>query len=282
MRISVEKRWAKMEQKLFIVAFALHPARHMQHFDTERQEFVHGVHIASYATELYQRFFQPADNAQLDQIFQQMASYIAKTDSFSASLPRYTDTSLDPITFWKLMSSSAPQLAKLAIHLFQIAVNSAAVERLFSTFGNMQTKRRNAFVHERLRSLPKSGACRHPKPKKEKDKPAGNQYLGLRSVAQQAAAAAEAAVVEAAQATQDMADQFVDGVEDLLVSEHQVADVFDELTEQVDEDAADDVMYHASHDRISLGNMFLFSTSPTLIWKYCLRTISLHPTSQAN
>lgn len=118
MRVSIEKRWAKMEQKLFIVAFVLHPARHMKHFDTELQQFVHGVQVASYATDLYQRFFQPADNAELDHTFLQMASYIAKTDSFSASLQRYSDTALHPITFLKLMSLSAPRSPKLASHMF--------------------------------------------------------------------------------------------------------------------------------------------------------------------
>lgn len=53
MRRSVEKRWAKMEQKLFIVAFVLHPARHMKHFDTKQQEFVHVVQVASYASDLF-------------------------------------------------------------------------------------------------------------------------------------------------------------------------------------------------------------------------------------
>ncbi|KAL3141785.1 hypothetical protein ABBQ32_004459 [Trebouxia sp. C0010 RCD-2024] len=160
------------------------------------------------SARLDQRFFQPADNAELDQTFQQMANYIAKTDSFSASLPR------------------------------------------------------NAFVHERLQEFAKVRSMLPPKPKQEKAKRAANQYSGVHSATQQAAAKAEAACAEAAQATKDMADQFVDGEEDLLVFEQQVADVAQELTEQVDEDAADDQEYHACFDRITLGNMFLFNTLP--------------------
>ncbi|DBA78694.1 TPA: hypothetical protein ACH3X1_008608 [Trebouxia sp. C0004] len=76
------------------------------------------------------------------------------------------------------MIQSAPQLA---LHLLKSAVNSAAVERLFSAFGNIQTKRRNSFVLARLERLAQIKATLPPKPRPVGKQPAGNQYLSTRS-----------------------------------------------------------------------------------------------------
>lgn len=135
MLVSLEKRWAKMDQKLFLVAYALHPARQRKHLN-DKVEFAHQLNIATYATDLYERFFE-ASKEDVSQLFLQLADYFSKSGSFSMSLPRFTDPDKQSPTFWKFMCQSAPQLSKLALHLFQIAVNSAAVERLFSAFGNI-------------------------------------------------------------------------------------------------------------------------------------------------
>ncbi|KAL3141784.1 hypothetical protein ABBQ32_004458 [Trebouxia sp. C0010 RCD-2024] len=92
----------------------------------------------------------------------------------------------------------------------KIAVNSAAVERLFSTFGNIQNKRKNAFVHERLQKFAKVNSMLPLKPKQEK---ASQQAISILVyiATQQAAAKAEAACAQAAQATEDMADHLLMG-----------------------------------------------------------------------
>lgn len=273
MMASLEKRWAKMEQKLFLVAFVLHPGRQTKHFDVQHQDFVHEVSIATYAVELYQRFFikdqytfegdyDASACAETDKLFQQMADYMSKTGSFAAAVPRFADPAKDPVTFWKLMTSSAPQLSRLAQHLFQISVNSAAVERLFSLFGNFQTKRRNKFVHDRLQKIAKVKSMLPAKPKQVKAKPAGNQYLTLRSTAEVASAKAKADAAELARVTQETDSEYIDSAEDLIVSDQQVGEVVEEFLEEVAEDARDDGDYQPSSDSITLGNMFLHDTLP--------------------
>ena len=56
MTAALEKRWAKMDQKLFLLAYALHPARQLKHINAQLA-FAYTSNIAEYATELYQRLF---------------------------------------------------------------------------------------------------------------------------------------------------------------------------------------------------------------------------------
>lgn len=160
------------------------------------------------------------------------------------------------------MTSSAPELCRLALHLFQISVNSAAVERLFSLFGNFQTKRRNRFVHDRLQKIAKVKSMLPPKPKQAKAEPPGTQYLTLRSSAEVAAAKAEADAAQLAKVTQETDREYVDSAEDLIVSADQVHEVVQEFLEEVAEDARDDEEYQPSGDRITLVKMFLHETLP--------------------
>ena len=46
-----------------------------------------------------------------------------------------------------------PPLARLAIHIFSIHANSASCERLFSLFGNIQTRKRNRMTSKTLQTL---------------------------------------------------------------------------------------------------------------------------------
>lgn len=58
----------------------------------------------------------------------------------------------DPIRLWELLDHNDP-LAQLAIHLFSFIPNSASCERIFSTMGNIKTKRRNRLTPQRTRDL---------------------------------------------------------------------------------------------------------------------------------
>lgn len=64
---SLEKRWAKMDQKLFLVAFVLHPARHFKHINMVL-DFAYPRSVAGYAADLYMRVFK-ADAAEADGVF---------------------------------------------------------------------------------------------------------------------------------------------------------------------------------------------------------------------
>jgi hypothetical protein len=63
---------------------------------------------------------------------------------------------MDPIAIWKAMTLpnlTPPPLMRLAIHIFSIHANSASCERLFSLFGNIQTKKRNRITSKTLQML---------------------------------------------------------------------------------------------------------------------------------
>ena len=47
------------------------------------------------------------------------------------------------LDFWELAKGQAPELSRFALHLYGICVNSASVERLWSTMGFLHSKRRN-------------------------------------------------------------------------------------------------------------------------------------------
>ncbi len=206
--------------------------------------------IASYATDLYERFFE-ASTEDTDKLFQQMADYFSSSGCFSLSLPRFTDPDKEPHSFWKFMVQSAPQLSKLALHLFQIAVNSAAVERLFSAFGNIQTKRRNKFVLDRLEKLAMIKAMLPAKPRPTGKQPAGNQYLSNRSHNN------EVAQAELAIATRQNDSEYADGESDLMVAGEQVEEVMEEYNTQLSEDADDDADYQPSPDSVRLAALFV-------------------------
>lgn len=62
----------------------------------------------------------------------------------------------NPLILWKAMVSpgiTPSPLARLAIHLFSIHANSASCERLFSLFGNIQTKQRNRMTGKTLQTI---------------------------------------------------------------------------------------------------------------------------------
>jgi len=151
------------------------------------------------------------------------------------------------------MAQSAPQLSKLALHLFQIAVNSAAVERLFSAFGNIQTKRRNKFVIARLEKLAQIKATLPPKPRPVSKQPAGNQYLSTRSVVRDK----ETISAELAEVTRQNDSEYADGADDLMVAGEQVTEVMAEYNMQLSEDAKDDADFQPNPNRVPLAVLFV-------------------------
>ncbi|DBA91867.1 TPA: hypothetical protein ACH3X1_016001 [Trebouxia sp. C0004] len=138
----------------------------------------------------------------------------------------------------------------------RIAVrNSASVERLFSAFGNIQTKRRSRFVHARVQKLATIESMLPVKPRPKK-KLAGNQYLGgrtLRSVTLDK----ETATAEATQAKAETERQFMDDSSDLLLDVGQVDVIIQEYQQQIDDDAEDDDDYEhiPAADRCTLEGL---------------------------
>lgn len=61
-------------------------------------------------------------------------------------------TECDPVRLWELLPKSDP-LACLAIHVLSFTPNSASCERIFSTMGNIKTKRRNRLTPQKTRDF---------------------------------------------------------------------------------------------------------------------------------
>ena len=243
MMVSLEKRWAKMDQKLFLVAYVLHPARMLQHINQDL-EFAYTNNIATYVSQLYQRLFKSSD-AEKARLFKQTATYLAMQGAFASSFPNYTDTNEDPSVFWSLMRQQTPELARLAMHLASVAVNSAGVERLFSAFLNVQTKRRNKLVHQRVHKIAAIKAMLPARPRK-KQKAAGAQYLGSKPVTRATKLSAAAAKQLRTEAAGQTEQQFVDGPQDTLTEAQQVEDMVQGFCEQVDDDEEDEDGYIAA------------------------------------
>ncbi|DBA98600.1 TPA: hypothetical protein ACH3X1_014395 [Trebouxia sp. C0004] len=75
--------------------------------------------VATYATEYYDRFFgSTADEKR--QLYKHVASYLDKEGAVGTSIPNNQDPKEHPGVFWSLMRQVAPQLSKLAKHLFQV------------------------------------------------------------------------------------------------------------------------------------------------------------------
>jgi len=77
---------------------------------------------------------------------------------FKAEVKRYLmvskpDPDSNPLEWWKVNYSSFPHLSHLARKYLSICASSSASERLFSTAGNISTKKRNSLKPEKLSML---------------------------------------------------------------------------------------------------------------------------------
>jgi len=166
---SIEKRWAKADQDVFVAAIILNPFVKISVFSS-RVPFLTRAGVLALMKRLYSRFFSVTETddlarqmqelfANLDDYFEgrgicaDMAQYAASIDEHARSIGE----SPDPTTVYHgispIISTSLPPLFKLANHILSICPNSASCERLFSVFGNTLTKLRNRLGHQTLTSL---------------------------------------------------------------------------------------------------------------------------------
>ncbi|DBA66160.1 TPA: hypothetical protein ACH3X2_002632 [Trebouxia sp. C0005] len=203
--------------------------------------------------------------AEADEVFRQFAKYMAKSGPFAGCIPRFQEVKYSPAALWGLMSQAAPQLAKLGIYLSQVVVNSAAVERLFSAFGNIQTKRRSKLLHERVMKLALVKTLLGRKPRSA-SKAAGSQYLGSHSHSTRSSHLRdEAARLEQQQAISKTDQEYLNGPEDLLISTDQVQEVVQEYEAAAAdaEDDDDDEMYQQVSSNVNKCSIFnLFKDLP--------------------
>ncbi|RXW18608.1 hypothetical protein EST38_g7244 [Candolleomyces aberdarensis] len=158
MESSIERRWGKTDQELFILATFLNPYIRARFFNTDHLNFMSLFHMAR---RVFQRLTK-TDLANDPDFFSAFTDYFNDSGDFSWEAmwldgfqelfkEKNSDPelfSVDLIKIWQAQKCQTTKrgrgaLAELAIHILSIAPNSASTECLFSMFGTTHTKRRN-------------------------------------------------------------------------------------------------------------------------------------------
>jgi hypothetical protein len=167
---SIEKRWAKADQDVFIAAVLLNPFVKASPFSPQ-VPFLTRAGVLSLMKRLYLRFFSVTETTNelsehTQQLFSNLEDYLGGR-GICAEMTQYIDAiseetrrtgiSPDPVMVYHgispIVAGSLPPLFKLACHVLSICPNSASCERLFSVFGNTLTKLRNRLGNQTLSSL---------------------------------------------------------------------------------------------------------------------------------
>ncbi|EPQ51031.1 hypothetical protein GLOTRDRAFT_49718 [Gloeophyllum trabeum ATCC 11539] len=157
---SLERRWEKADQDVFIAAVILNPFYKTKPF--QRIAIFNNARIYMLMSRLWTRFFScntPSTlNTELMEYMEDRNTYdgLAEYSSQIAAGAYLKGESPDPLNVWKGFSyagSEPSPLVKLANHILSICANSASCERLFSTFGLILTKLRNRLGEKTMLSL---------------------------------------------------------------------------------------------------------------------------------
>jgi hypothetical protein len=168
---SIEKRWLKLEQDLFIACFFLNPFINpaLRNSNNLTVAVLMGI-----IKRLYMRVFDTSECP--NDLMSQVYNYHTREGVFSDAkwpiselkeslkeLVRNSslrceqilntfnqDGSNDPIRVWKILDRQNP-LVNLAILILSFVPNSASTERLFSSMGDIKTKKRNRLGVQKLR-----------------------------------------------------------------------------------------------------------------------------------
>ncbi|CDO68226.1 hypothetical protein BN946_scf184913.g16 [Trametes cinnabarina] len=157
---SIEERWSKADQAVFVAAAILNPVYMLKPFADLPELTV--IEIDTLLSHLWTRFFSSPAPLELRE---DVKDYIHKTGHFE-QLPRYVEAelqlaqsqcrSVDPLGLWedtRVADRPLRPLATLACHLLSVCANSASCERLFSVFGQLLTKLRNRLGTDTLTGL---------------------------------------------------------------------------------------------------------------------------------
>ena len=167
---SIEKRWAKADQDVFIAAVILNPFIKTSAFSSQAP-FLTRAGILALMKRLYRRFFSIKETPEelednIRRLFSNVEDYFsgrgicADMNQYVAAVndeAQNNKVSPDPITVYHgispIVDDSPPPLFKLAYHVLSICPNSASCEHLFSVYGNILTPHRNRLGNRTLTSL---------------------------------------------------------------------------------------------------------------------------------
>lgn len=170
---SIEKRWLKADQDLFIVCWFLNP---FLDASLRNQNNLPLAVIMGIVRRMYERAFKIS--AEGSGLMSQVFDYAGCEKAFSETkwplkdlksikefvgllylsvliccliiLAQLQDGSNDPVRVWRTLNVENP-LVKLAILVLSFVPNSASTERIFSSMGDIKTKKRNKLGVQKLR-----------------------------------------------------------------------------------------------------------------------------------
>src|SRR6185437_2476257 len=132
----LEKRWAQWEQPLLLLSFVLHPKYRLSKFSANVSGLSYS-HFGQWLNYYYYAWFHETPT----RILRDFLLYQRKV--FPFDYETYDQFNENIVDFWDSAKGLAPELSRLALQLFGICINSASVERLWSTMGFLHTKCRN-------------------------------------------------------------------------------------------------------------------------------------------
>lgn len=137
MMARLEKRWAIWEQPILLVSFLLHPD-YRDYFFIQNNPSISFAQMSEWMIYYFCVWFDRVPNSLLGEL----QRYKRKDFPFNSniSLKQFNSGVLGFLDF---VSSYTPDLSIFATRIFAICVNSASVERLFSSMSFYHTKKRN-------------------------------------------------------------------------------------------------------------------------------------------
>lgn len=153
MAVLLAKRWSNRDQSLYLLAYVLNPHFKIAGLSVGADHSLTWYKLALLASETYKRLFgESATN-----MFKEFQQYSNSSGPFAEEVVNemLPDLHADPSDFYGMIEADFPAISKLALRLFAILVNSACVERDFSSFKELQQGRKcrtsNATVQSRHR-----------------------------------------------------------------------------------------------------------------------------------
>lgn len=132
----LERRWNQWEQPLLLLSIVLHPQYRLTLFNNGIPNLSY-THFGQWINYYFQVWFNTVPQS----ILREYLSY--QREMYPFDMSTFNQLNGNIIDFWDLARGQAPELSRFALYMYGICVNSASVERLWSTMGFLHTKRRN-------------------------------------------------------------------------------------------------------------------------------------------
>ena len=117
-------------------SLVLHPQYRLTFFNNNIQTLSY-THFGQWISYYFRVWFDTSPH----HILREFLSYQREMYPFDIQTFNQLDGNI--IDYWDLAKGQTPELSRFALHLYGTCVNSASVERLWSTMGFLHSKRRN-------------------------------------------------------------------------------------------------------------------------------------------